>query len=719
MFGCRSWPHLPKPSALHRRVAAARRASSEHGPSLTLLLPLLLLLGILPHAGPSAVTLLLDRLQRAIADRYTIVRELGHGGMATVYLAEDIRNSRQVAVKVLGPELANAIGTERFVREIEIAARLLHPHIVPLFESGEADGLLYYVMPLIEGESLRSRLAREGALPVEDAVGIARDVGGALTFAHQHGFVHRDLKPENILLQAGTAYLADFGIALAVQDQERLTNTGLSLGTPAYMSPEQASGDRRVDERSDIYSLGSVVYEMLAGDPPFEGSPRVVVARIMTEKPVRLGAIRPTIPEAMSEVVGRAMAKMPADRFRTADEFVRALAQAQAQPGRSRWPRLRLPRRWWTYALGAGAAASLLLSVLARLPPLGTELPSGPRVDRQLTYSGDAWAASLSPDGRKVAYLADHFTALVVRDLETGDSSVLVRNPGRLSFVNGGAEWSRDGSQLLYMGHHPGGGGTAHYLIPVRGGKPGIVAMNNAGLSFGPDDTTYVSHYQAAYYIGSSPTTFQILPNDSIVGDGTIIDLKREFAFIFNARVSPDGRWIASIASRPGGEVVLLTVRQDGRHNIVVGELGVPGSAVDDWFRPPVLVEGCENHLLSPAARPELERVECRHRSQDRSRHRSTADRRRAASLRTVVRRLRGRVAASCTPVVPRQLSSTGSAWVRRERWSRPLRSPSEPPCTPDRTCRPMVLGWLTSARTRMERPMCFWCRSTEARSGG
>jgi serine/threonine-protein kinase len=531
-----------------------------------------------------AVDLLLDRLQKAIADRYTIVRELGRGGMATVYLAQDIRNSRQVAVKVLGPELASAIGTGRFNREIEIAARLVHPHIVPLFESGDAEGLLYYVMPLIEGESLRSRLAREGALPVEDAVGIAREVGSALNFAHRHGFVHRDIKPENILLQAGTAYLADFGIALALRgvEQERLTSTGLSLGTPAYMSPEQASGDRRIDERSDIYSLGSIVYEMLAGEPPFEGSPRVVVARILTERPLRLSAIRPTISEAMSEVVGRAMAKMPADRFRTADEFIRALEQARAQPGRSRGPRRSFSRRPWAYLLGAGAAASLLLAVLTRLPMRGAErIP--PRVDRQLTYSGDAWGASLSPDGRKVAYLAEHLTALVVRNLETGDSTVLDRNPGGLSYW--GVEWSRDGSRLLYSGHHPSQV-QAHYLIPVRGGKPEVVAMNNAVLSFGLEDTTYVSSYNAVYYIGSSPTTFQILPGDSAVGDGTIIDLRREFSFVFNARVSPDGRWIASLAQRAGGEVVLLTLGRDGRHSIVVNDLGTPSRAVDDWLRP-------------------------------------------------------------------------------------------------------------------------------------
>jgi serine/threonine-protein kinase len=531
-----------------------------------------------------AVDLLLGRLQTAIADRYTLVRELGRGGMATVYLAQDIRNSRQVAVKVLSPELASAIGTGRFTREIEIAARLVHPHIVPLFESGDAAGLLYYVMPLIEGESLRSRLAREGALPVEDAVGIAREVGSALNFAHEHGFVHRDIKPENILLQAGQAYVADFGVALALQglDQERLTNTGLSLGTPAYMSPEQASGDRRVDQRSDIYSLGSVVYEMLAGEPPFSGSVRAVIARVMTEQPLRLSAIRPTIPGELSEVVGRAMAKMPADRYRSAEEFVQALHRAQSTRVRFQGARSWLPRRWRQYALVAAAGVGVVFVGSGYLETRSTSVELGPRTDRQLTYSGDVSHASISPDGRKAAYVTGGRT-LMVRDLETGDSSVLARDS---LFLGGGANpvWTRDGSRLLYAASHPTGG--AYYLISATGGKPETIALSNANLVFGPDDTTYLATLEAAVYIGRAPTTFQILSGDSIVGDGTLIDLRREFAFIWRSLSSPDGRWIASLGHRANGEVVLFTLARDGRHAVLIPDLGAPSSPLDDWARP-------------------------------------------------------------------------------------------------------------------------------------
>src|SRR5678815_2781486 len=214
-----------------------------------------------------------DRLVSALGDRYRIERELGKGGMATVYLAEDLRHGRKVAVKVLLPELAAVLGAERFLSEIHVTAALQHPHILPLFDSGQANGQLYYVMPYVEGESLRTRLAREKQLPIDEAIRITREVASALDYAHRRGVIHRDIKPENILLQDGTALVADFGIALAVSKAggTRLTQTGLSLGTPHYMSPEQATGDHAVDGRSDIYSLGAALYEMLTGDPPFTG----------------------------------------------------------------------------------------------------------------------------------------------------------------------------------------------------------------------------------------------------------------------------------------------------------------------------------------------------------------------------------------------------------------------------------------------------------------
>ncbi len=218
---------------------------------------------------------LLDRLKTALADRYAIEQEIGAGGMATVYLAEDLKLHRKVAVKVLRPELAAALGPERFLREIEIAAKLHHPHILALHDSGEVDGFLYYVMPYVDGESLRDRLNREKQLPVEDALQIAREVADALGSAHRHDVIHRDIKPENILLEEGHAVVADFGIARAIHAAggEQLTETGLAVGTPAYMSPEQAMGSKELDGRSDLYSLGCVLYEMLAGQPPFTGAP--------------------------------------------------------------------------------------------------------------------------------------------------------------------------------------------------------------------------------------------------------------------------------------------------------------------------------------------------------------------------------------------------------------------------------------------------------------
>ena len=275
----------------------------------------------------------LDRLKAAFADRYPIERELGRGGMATVYLAQDVKHRRRVAIKVLEPELAALLGAERFLREIEIAARLSHPHILPLYDSGEVDGLLFYVMPHIAGESLRDRLLRERQLPVGEAVRLAQQVASALDYAHRHEIVHRDIKPENILLQEGHALVADFGIALAVSAAggERLTGTGLSLGTPFYMSPEQAIGDRQVDARSDIYSLGCVVYEMLAGEPPFTGpTGQAVVTRILTEQPRELRLVRDNVSVTLEHAVAKALAKVPADRYVTAAKFSEALDGADA-----------------------------------------------------------------------------------------------------------------------------------------------------------------------------------------------------------------------------------------------------------------------------------------------------------------------------------------------------------------------------------------------------
>jgi serine/threonine-protein kinase len=298
----------------------------------------------------------LDRLKAALSARYTFERELGRGGMAFVYLAHDRKHHRAVAVKVLRPELAVALGRERFLREIEIAARLTHPHVLPLYDSGEANGVLYYVMPYVEGESLRDRLDREKQLPLEDGLRIAREVASALAYAHSRDVVHRDIKPENILLAGGEAFVTDFGIARAITAAagERLTATGVTVGTPPYMSPEQAAGDRALDGRSDVYSLACVLYEMLAGQPPFTGpSTAAIVHQHLTAPPPPVTRIRPSVPAAVAQLIERALAKAPSDRA-TAHQLAEALAGAHPMLAPA------AHRRPYGMLLGATAAVASL-----------------------------------------------------------------------------------------------------------------------------------------------------------------------------------------------------------------------------------------------------------------------------------------------------------------------------------------------------------------------
>src|SRR5436853_3583024 len=280
-----------------------------------------------------------ERVRASLAGRYTIERGLCRGGMATVYLARDLKHDRPVALKVLRPELAAVLGAERFLREIRVTGQLQHPHILTLIDSGEADGFLASVMPYVEGGSLRQRLEKEGQLPLDEALGLPSATASALDFAHGHGVIHRDIKPENIMLHEGEPMVADFGIALAVRTagRERLTETGLSLGTPAYMSPEQASAEPRLDGRSDQYSLACVLYEMLAGEPPYTGpTAQAIIAKRLTEPIPHLSTVR-QVPTAVEAAVTNALGKAPADRFATVGAFVRALTEGSTRATRPRW----------------------------------------------------------------------------------------------------------------------------------------------------------------------------------------------------------------------------------------------------------------------------------------------------------------------------------------------------------------------------------------------
>jgi len=422
--------------------------------------------------------------------------------MATVYLAHDLRHEREVAIKVLHPDLGAVLGSERFLSEIKTTARLQHPHILPLLDSGAADGLLYYVMPYVRGETLRARLAVERQLPMEDALRIAREVADALGAAHALGIIHRDIKPENILLQGGHALVADFGIALAVQHAggARMTQTGLSLGTPQYMSPEQAMGERAVDARSDIYALGAVTYEMLTGDPPFTGATvQAIIAKALTERPVPPSTVRDTVPPGVEQAVLRALAKLPADRFANAGEFVAALAggavgTAGREGGRGGSRTALPPNRLAALillTLLAGAAGGWLLGRSSREAPAAistaTRFVLDPRPgERTPVIIGKVFA--LSPDGSTMVYVASMGGRTQQLYRRRCDQLESVAIPG----TNGATDpaFSPDGNWLAFftgarLVKLPLEGGTPFELAPVPGATSrGLAWAGNGEILF-------------------------------------------------------------------------------------------------------------------------------------------------------------------------------------------------------------------------------------------
>jgi eukaryotic-like serine/threonine-protein kinase len=433
---------------------------------------------------------LIDRLASALSDRYRIERELGQGGMATVYLAQDLKHDRKVAIKVLRPELAAIIGAERFLREIKTIATLQHPHILGLIDSGEVNGTAYYVMPFVEGESLRDRLTREKQLPISDAVRLATEVASALDYAHRHGVIHRDIKPENILLHDGSALVADFGIALAASKAggTRMTETGMSLGTPYYMSPEQAMGEREITARSDVYALGCVAYEMLSGDPPFTGSTaQAIVARVMTEAPRLLTLQRHTIPPHVEAAVLTALEKLPADRFASAASF----AEALVKPGvtlASRTlaaPALRVQSRWRNIAIGALAATLLAMGIALwgwlRPSPARSVLrySMGLPPDQAMRQGTLGVNIALSRDGKRIVYIGpgERGDQLWVRERDRLDATPLAGTGGATNPI-----FSPDGSRIAYSV------ANANFqlrVVSVTGGPPITLASPGAGSAGG------------------------------------------------------------------------------------------------------------------------------------------------------------------------------------------------------------------------------------------
>jgi serine/threonine-protein kinase len=546
-------------------------------------------------AADMAPASLTSRLSTALAGRYQLEREIGRGGMATVHLARDLRHHRLVAIKVLREELAAAVGAERFLEEIRVTASLQHPHILPLFDSGSAEGLLWYVMPFVEGETLRSRLARERRLPVDDALQLVREMADALDYAHRHGIVHRDVKPENVLLQGGHALVADFGIALALEHAggARLTRTGITLGTPSYMAPEQAAGDRPIDARTDVYALGAVLHEMLAGESPFAAdSHQEMRRRVMHEPVVALATRRADVSSSLDAAVRRALSKEPDDRFPSAGAFAAALVDDGSRAGSVHATESRgrmVSARAALYAISVMLAVGLVGGwALARSPfvermpatlpdavsqpidggaqwePTSAEDMSLTVVDRsgrplRTIAANRPWTPRFSPDGRRVAYGAfgsGRSTSDVwVTDLDAGTTRRLTDDEND----SNDPQWSAEGATVVYSVSAPDGKDLL--MRPVGAGDPSVLAAR-AGTQFASDWLRDGSALLVTEEAGRNKRDIIVQPVDGSPPWPFAATSADETA----ARVSPDGRWVAYTSDESGrSEVYLDSYPRPGR----------------------------------------------------------------------------------------------------------------------------------------------------------
>jgi len=441
--------------------------------------------------GDATVTEALERLKAALADSYSIDREIGSGGMAYVYLAEDLKHGRRVALKLLRPELRQVVEGRRFLAEIKLTASLHHPNILPLFDSGEVDDLLYYVMPFIDGETLAERLENRGTLPISEAVEIAIDVAKALDFAHRRGVIHRDVKPGNIMFQAGQPLIGDFGIALNWLDagNERITGSGVSVGTPEYMSPEQAHADANLDSRSDVYSLASVLYEMLVGEPPFVGdTPFEVLTKVVKGKPETVRSRLSSVPECVDKAIQKALAKDPGSRFSSAADFADALREASGLwNSSSRETRVATAPRKQRSSLLAVAVVALIVTalVLVRVAMGGSAATLSIGQTSRLTNSvGLELDPAISPDGENIAFVAGPLGAMKVHIQPVGSPGSDIGLTSSIPGHHRWPRWSPDGSRIVFVSTESGR--SSIEVVSVEGG-----AVENEVYAYGGEDEIY------------------------------------------------------------------------------------------------------------------------------------------------------------------------------------------------------------------------------------